>query len=533
MLPDTPVDLSKNDFLGTKEKAEFIKDFIKNSDNRDYLRKNNMIVLYGNWGSGKSSVIKYIHDELNKEKNFKCIIFNAWLYERDNNLPYSLLEFILDELEKDNRFKHNIGTEKDKILKTGFNVFVGILKGFSINLPILSYNPGNTIEHFEKINEISYYKEINELISGFKYISDILEDKTLVVFIDELDRCEPENILDLLASIKLFFTCGENIIYFVAIDKEAVSKAIKTKYGDIIKAEEYLEKIFNMSFSMPKDFELKEFIKQYDFFNYDNTAKKLERFFKSINFINPRHLKKVLNKYNFLVRVKNLGLDKDGLIPEIIRVVNENGNKKKVGYLLDTVFVLYFIILYEIYPEKYQEVKRYKYRIEHLKYIKTEGEGNNKEIYNYFDYNIKSNFKTSNIEDIFNVINKNIILFNNSINHTSFSISILEFKRHIPNKSNFVKNVVKFDDLMAILKIVNNTNYHIFNEFINWMSVFLSCVGDENINDETSLAERYLKAGITVDFWNYIKNYYKDLIEENYSNPYPFTNLFKMVETLL
>jgi predicted KAP-like P-loop ATPase len=42
-----------------------------------------MIVLYGNWGSGKSSVIKYIHDELNKEDNFICIIFDAWLYEKE------------------------------------------------------------------------------------------------------------------------------------------------------------------------------------------------------------------------------------------------------------------------------------------------------------------------------------------------------------------------------------------------------------------------------------------------------------------
>ncbi|AEF96802.1 KAP family P-loop NTPase fold protein [Methanotorris igneus] len=516
MLPDTPADLLKNDFLGTKEKAEFIKEFIKDSGNRDYLRKNNMIVLYGNWGSGKSSVIKYIHDELNKEENFKCIIFNAWLYERDDNLPYSLLEFILDELEKDGRFKHNIKIAKDKILKTGFNVFGGILKGFSINFsPIfpISYNPKDTIEHFEKMNEIkSHYKEIDELISEFKYISDILKDKTLIVFIDELDRCEPEHILDLLASIKLFFACGKNIIYFVAVDKEAVSKAIKTKYGDIIKAEEYLEKIFNISFSMPKDFELKKFIKQYEFFNDDDTAEKLEKFFKSINFTNPRHLKKVLNKYELLVRIKNLGLDKNELIPEIIRIVEENGNKRKVGYLLDTVFVLYFIILYEVYPEKYLEVKRYNYRIKHLKYITTAFSGGYaKRSTPYFDHYI------------------GIISKNNLLNAAKLS----ELKKHISDKNDFIENVIRFKDLMTILKEVNDTNYADFDKFINGISIFLSCVGDENIDDETNFAERYLKAGITVDFWTYIKNHYEDLKEKNYSNPYPFTNLFKMVETLL
>ncbi|AIJ06461.1 hypothetical protein JH146_1619 [Methanocaldococcus bathoardescens] len=503
-LADKPIDLSENDYLGTKEKAEIIKDFIKHPDNRKYLRENNMIVLYGNWGSGKSSVIRYIHNELNKEKNFISIIFDAWLYEKDNNLPYSLLEFILDELKNSDKFKHKIKliTMKDELLKIGFDVFAGVLKGFSASFPLLGlqYNPKDVIEHFEKMNEIkSHYKEINELIDGFKKISKMLEDKTLVVFIDELDRCEPEHILDLLASIKLFFAYGENIIYFVAVDKEAVSKAIKTKYGDVIKAEEYLEKIFNISFSMPKYFELKEFVKQYDFFNDDEIAEKLEKFFKAINFTNPRHLKKVLNKYELLTRIKNLGLDKNNLIPEIIRI--ENGERK--GYLFDTVFVLYFIILYEIYPEKYLEVKRYKYRVKNLRVSYAENNIIHKQ--SEFMYNILfSELQNPNI--------KNIMV-----------------------ETQFIEYVIIFEDIMKVLQNMNNSNNkEEFNKIVKIISVFLSCVGDDDIDENNAnFVKRFAKAGITVDFWEYIKNYYKDLIENDYKNDYPFTNLFKMVETYL
>jgi hypothetical protein len=340
------------------------------------------------------------------------------------------------------------------------------------------------------------------------------------VFIDELDRCEPEHILDLLASIKLFFAYGENIIYFVAVDKEAVSKAIKTKYGDVIKAEEYLEKIFNISFNMPKDYSLKNFIKQYEFFNDDKIAEKLERFFKAIKFTNPRHLKKVLNKYELLIMIKK-GLDKNNLIPKIIRVVEENGAKKRVGYLFDTVFVLYFIILYEFYYEKYLEVKRYKYRVEHLKYTYTTSKifqnsyitKASKSYFEDFSYKIKNS--DNNLYNLFK----------------EFSEDIGE---KLSNKDNFIKNVFLFEDMMTILQNVNDKDKKNFNEFIGYISIFLSCVGDENIDrDETNLTERFAKAGITVDFWEYIKNNYEDLIEKSYSNPYPFTNLFKMVETYL
>ena len=66
------------------------------------------------------------------------------------------------------------------------------------------------------------------------------------------------------------------------------------------------------------------------------------------------------------------------------------------------------------------------------------------------------------------------------------------------------------------------------------MNNILAMLGDENIDEtETNLTERYAKAGITVEFWEYIKYNYEDLIEKDYSNPYPFTNLFKMAETLL
>ena len=39
------------------------------------------IGVYGDWGSGKSSLIKMSMDELSKEENTVCLIFNGWLFE--------------------------------------------------------------------------------------------------------------------------------------------------------------------------------------------------------------------------------------------------------------------------------------------------------------------------------------------------------------------------------------------------------------------------------------------------------------------
>ncbi len=52
---EQPIVLTEeNDFLGTLKKAEAITNFIEH--NEKLLSINNMIALYGEWGSGKSSI---------------------------------------------------------------------------------------------------------------------------------------------------------------------------------------------------------------------------------------------------------------------------------------------------------------------------------------------------------------------------------------------------------------------------------------------------------------------------------------------
>ena len=485
-----------DDYFGVWNKLNAIDDVLIKTD---VLLSHKIIALYGNWGSGKSSIVETLIDRY-KEANKKLettfnsksineelitIKFDAWKYEKEDNLPYALLDFILSKLE--NHKKANLGIRtkikiiKDKLLKSGKIVF----KSIGAKFEFFGIEIGLEQDDDKR-------KEIDNLFEGFNILSNILKknNKRLIVFIDDLDRCEVENILNLLSSIKLLFASGDNINYFCAVDKEAVSKALKNKYDDKVKSEEYLEKIFNFSFHMP-EYSVEKFVKQYEFFNNDEIAKKLAEFFKAINFTNPRHLKKVLNKYEYLINVKNsenISNNLSELIPDII-------GSKGEGYLLDTIFVLYFIILYEFYYEKYLEVKKYEHRVKHLKYIDyLEGKRRSSL---YFEYMECHKF-ISNPKDVF----------------------LFDYVVNVFYNANAHKN--HNDAKKAIYGI------------IDCISIFLSCVGDENIDEtETNLTERYAKAGITVEFWEYIKYNYEDLIEKDYSNPYPFTNLFKMAETLL
>jgi energy-coupling factor transporter ATP-binding protein EcfA2 len=355
-----PVVLSKEDAFNTLPKAEMILKFIES--NPADLLENRLLVLYGEWGSGKTTILKHLEKKL--KNDFVTIFFEAWRHEKDGNLPLSLLSVICED-KKENKTIKSLDTVyylmKTFAKSTKFNLF-----GITIDNKEL-LNGVENIKKAELIHGESMYIENKQFQEDFKKIEqEIFKNNTrnkLIVFIDDLDRCEPENVLDLLAAIKLFFTYGKKIIYFCALDKEAISQAVEIRYGKSINAEEYIEKIFDVSFSMPEHLASDKLLKQY--FDKDNYTKenetyekaleKISNFFNSIGFTNPRHLKKVLNKYLIIEYFKINKIENHNLIPDIIL--------KEGGSTLNIIFVLYFIILYEFYFPKFSEIERYDDKI--------------------------------------------------------------------------------------------------------------------------------------------------------------------------
>ena len=78
----------------------------------------------------------------------------------------------------------------------------------------------------------------------------------LVVFIDELDRCRPDTILDTLEAIKLFLFDGK-VAFVIGADERHISYAVKSKFKDIEGIQidigkEYLEKLIQYPIRIPR-----------------------------------------------------------------------------------------------------------------------------------------------------------------------------------------------------------------------------------------------------------------------------------------
>ncbi len=358
-LPNRELEIlnTKTDYFGHIDKGNAIIAFLKSSID---LKQTNMIALYGKWGSGKSTLMKYIGTELDNG-NYKSLYFPAWEFEKDENLPLSLMHFISDKT----------GTSSIKVVKdfldlAGDALLSGI-KSVTIDAGIVKVNPKIIIDSAKEFDEKnkekkkSAYNNTKEFKKKFIEAEKTIIEKTakekLIIFIDDLDRCEPENVLNLISIIKLFFTYSENIVFVFGCDKDAISKAVQYKYGEIIKADEYLEKVIDISFNMPKEISIKKLTEFYFPEHIECEGKQiiisdeLEDFFKTINFVNPRQLKKALNKIEVLKSFKKLEFPQNNLIPKLTVDTEQD--------LMIVEFILFFVILHEFYNKTFLDLLRF------------------------------------------------------------------------------------------------------------------------------------------------------------------------------
>ncbi len=240
------------------------------------------IGLYGDWGSGKSSLIRMCKTQLEeKDKNIKCLIFNGWLFENYEDAKTAILGEILDTFKEEAKVSKKIkialntlfkSIDKFKLaksaLKFGVDIFttggIGTLANFTVKNVVESISgkvQTTQLEEIEsKIRDELDYKELRNDIKEFqeKFAELIEESKIskLVVFVDELDRCRPDTILDTLEAIKLFLFTGKTA-FVLGADERHITYAVKSKFQDIEGQEidigkEYLEKLIQYPIKIPR-----------------------------------------------------------------------------------------------------------------------------------------------------------------------------------------------------------------------------------------------------------------------------------------
>lgn len=284
------------DLLGFKVHADLLINIINDESVLPIT-----IGVFGDWGSGKSSILQIVKEEFDKEedKDSLCIYFNGWAFEGYDDAKAALLNSILKELEDNKKISEEIkDTIKEKAKKLWKSIdwirgagmvmknvaLPAVSAYFTGGLSMLPFAVQKLIEwedNPEKIIEKLKSKEGQETFKAFikeskeedksstnavvefrKDFAELLEAtsfKRLVVIIDDLDRCSPERIIENLEAIKLFLNVPKTA-FIIGADPRIVKYAIEYKYKNNKEIQEdnnrividYLEKLIQLPYSLPR-----------------------------------------------------------------------------------------------------------------------------------------------------------------------------------------------------------------------------------------------------------------------------------------
>lgn len=239
------------------------------------------IGLYGDWGSGKSSLMHMCKRQLEQQDDGTvCLLFNGWLYESYDDAKTAIIASILDGIKENRKLSDTAllilkglydSVDKFKAIKGGikFGIDMAVTGGLGAitNLTIKEVvkkvqKVGEDVDEesmFQAIKDKLDYKEVREDIRDFrKKFAELITQagiKKLVIFVDELDRCNPATILDTLEAMRLFLFNG-NVSFVLGADERHVTYAIRSKFDDIEGinmdiGKEYQEKLIQYPIRIP------------------------------------------------------------------------------------------------------------------------------------------------------------------------------------------------------------------------------------------------------------------------------------------
>ena len=266
------------DLLGYQVHADLLKKIILNDAMLPIS-----IGVFGNWGSGKSSLMLLLQQSLQEwEKSQQNeqhsiilqVYFNSWQFECYDSTKLTMIESILEALDKDINTRKDVFERVDDLLaRINFlKVGVFILKKAYDNLTpdwMKKWLPKK--DDIDKITGKDKYNNLLEdvtkgntskFIATFRELfEDLVNDmgyKAVIVYVDDLDRCDPKRIIGCLEAVKLFVNVKKTA-FVIGADERIIEYAISQHYPIQMKKEDisspfsdYLEKLIQLPYKLPR-----------------------------------------------------------------------------------------------------------------------------------------------------------------------------------------------------------------------------------------------------------------------------------------
>ncbi len=248
--------------LGREDLRKLILKQLKNAEPPKAL------AIHGTWGTGKTSLLMQLYENLggnffdrkngkesDEEKEIdgiRPVWFEAWQYQHEPNILAALLKEIRDQLA----WHHKVWKTIEETVVPGALSFLqsidvtfknfGLefgMKGFASKFTdnVKAYQQEQMSMPLESLTQKRLLEDAISKLIGLKFhIKNLIGKEPVlvphgkaVIFIDDLDRCEPETAFKILETIKVYLNL-KNCVFVLGMDMEAVEQIIARYYEKVL-----------------------------------------------------------------------------------------------------------------------------------------------------------------------------------------------------------------------------------------------------------------------------------------------------------
>jgi hypothetical protein len=299
-LIDEPNPSGGKDTLDILRHAQALTKFIKDTSTPM------TIGIQGEWGSGKTSLLNAIVYELERDKDDKYL--QIWVNTWEQSLltsPEEALLKIINQIINELLVGDKTASRKSNIKNVTGNIFRGALR---VGATVVGGSKAGDVTEELLGDGNSSIKELREQLSDLA--NEIKESTSnsyekIIIYVDDLDRIEPENAVRILELLKNIFSIP-HCVFVLAIDYQVVVKGLAQKFGQRTEENDwefraFFDKIIQLPFMMPmgqynKGKYVSHLLKQIRFLdNEDNLEEPINTILGYTIGGNPRSLKRLVN----------------------------------------------------------------------------------------------------------------------------------------------------------------------------------------------------------------------------------------------
>ncbi|MGI0033575.1 MAG: pentapeptide repeat-containing protein, partial [Nitrososphaeraceae archaeon] len=303
--------------------------------------------IFGDWGTGKTTLINSIDKALQTEKDLIIVRLEAWRYKQEQFAIVSMLRTIAYALPAEKRFedlKQKLETSAISFLKKTSDILTSIITKYVSEEDEISQEMFDSFkkEFNSKIQLIAELDRDTVYFIGFEEIRKEIKNLRLdnpafriIVFVDNLDKCSPKKALEILEFIRVFHDI-DGFICIIGISQDMMVKLSDIENNETSnEGEHYIKNLIQVPITLPK-WSNQDIVKLVrDFIKKGMIHEKFKEVIdKNIELIsvavdnNPREIKRFLN--NFIVAYEIFSSKKNFEAKELIFSSKKNFEAKEL-----------------------------------------------------------------------------------------------------------------------------------------------------------------------------------------------------------